>query len=210
MTKEQLKQKYNGKKIGEIEREIEENRGISFEAQRETIFALSYLRMTGRYKENAQYRKSGFETYLKGQYNMRIGTFLENERAVIHYPEIAKQYGIGLVAKIHRKCGARKEATVFREIKESQGKGPIKQAKIETIIAKYTPAPSIKAPVVDWQAKYEAEARAHKETKRLVNEAKKQIEKLKATVVELRPLRDMKAAIEPFMIPKKEAPRHVS
>ena len=202
MTKEQLKQKYDSKKIEKIEQEIQENRGTSFEAQREITLALSYLRMSGRFKENTQYNKSSFETYLHGQYNIRLGTFLENERAVIHYPEVAKQYGIGLVAKVHRKCGAREEVAVFKEIKEAKGNAPIRQAKIETIITKHSPTPRAKAPVIDWQGKYETEIKAHRETKRLLFEAKEQIEKLKATVVELRPLRDMKAAIEPFMIPK--------
>ena len=199
MTKEQLKKKYDGKKIGEIEREIEQNRGISFEARRAMIEAISYLKTSSRFKENSQYLKSSFETYLKGQYNMRLGTFLENERAVIHYPEVAKRYGIGLVAKVYRECGPKKEATVFREIKALGDKGPVKQARIETIITKHSPAPRIKPPVIDWHPKYEAEAKAHRETKKLLIEAKKQIEKLKATVIELMPLRDMRAAIEPFM-----------
>lgn len=202
MTSEELKKRYAGKKIGDIEREIRENRGVSFEAQREMIFALSYLRTSGRYKENPQYRKSSFEAYLKGQLNMRMGTFLESERAMIHYPTEAKSYGVGLVAKVHRKCGAQKEKQVFKEIKESQGKEPIKQAKIEAIIQKHSPAPKPKAPVVDWRARYEAEAEAHRETKKQLKAALEQIEKLKATVMELRPLRDMKAAIEPFMIPR--------
>ena len=199
MTKEQLKKKYDGKKIGDIEREIGQKLGLAFETQREMVLALSYLRMSGRFKENAQYAKSSFETYLKGQYNMRLGTFLEKERAVTYHPEIAKQYGIGLVAKVHRKCEVRKEATVFSEIKALGDKGPVKQARIETIITKHSPAPSVKPPVIDWHPKYEAEAKAHRETKKLLIEAKKQIEKLKATVIELMPLRDMRAAIEPFM-----------
>lgn len=198
-TREQLKQQYDGKAIGDIERLIKESRSTSFAAQREATLALSYLKMSGRFKENPQYKKSSFETYLMGQYNMRMGTFIENERAVIHYPKVAERYGIGLVAKVRRKCGAKAESAVFKEIAASQGKGPIKQAKIETIIAKHSPAPAVKPPLVDWHAKYEAEATEHAETRRLLVEAKDQIERLKATVVELRPFRGIKEAIEPFM-----------
>ena len=198
-TRDQLKQKYDGKAIGDIERLIKESRSTSFAAQRDATLALSYLKMSGRFKENPQYQKSSFETYLMGQYNMRMGTFIENERAVTQFPKVAERYGIGLVAKVRRKCGAKAERTVFKEIEASHGKGPIKQAKIETIINKHSPAPAVKAPHVDWHTKYEAEATEHAETKRLLVEANDQIKRLKATVLELRPLRDMKAAIEPFM-----------
>ncbi len=204
MTKEELKQKYDGKKIGEIEKEISENRGLSFTAQREITYALCYLRMSGRFKENPQYKNSSFETYLKGQFNMRLTTYMENEHAILFYPEVAEKYGVGLVAKVRRQCGVRKEKQIFKEIEESQGKAHINQAKIEAIIKKHSKPKEPKAPAIDWQAKYEAEAEAHRETKRQLKEAREQIERLKATVMELRPLRDMKAAIEPFMIPRTE------
>ena len=77
MTKEQLKKRYDGKKIEQIEGEIRDSRSLSYEGQREMIFALSYLRTSGRHKENTLYRESSFEVYLKGQFNMRLGTFME-------------------------------------------------------------------------------------------------------------------------------------
>ena len=204
MTKQELEKKYEGKKIGEIEAEIGKNQDLSFDAQKRMTLALSYLRITNRYKENPQYKNSTFETYLKGQFNMRLGTFLEKERAIIRFPEEAKKYGIGLVAKVKRVVGAKKESAVFKEIKESQGKLPIKQAKIEAIIQKYAPAKEKKAPAVNWKMKYDLEVLAHMETKTALQTAKAQIEKLKATVLELRPLRDMKAAIMPFMMESAE------
>ena len=200
MTREELKQRYDTKKIGEIEKEIEKNRGTSFKAQQEMTFALAYLKMSGRFKENPQYKKSSFETYLLGQVNMRLGTFRENERAIMHYPEVAKKYGIGLVAKIHRKCGAPKEAEVFKEIYHAQGDSKsINQAKIESIVVKHTPPQKAKIQPVDWKTLYHKELEAHRETTKLLSAARAQIEKLKKTVVEFRLLRALKAAIEPFM-----------
>lgn len=203
MTKEELKRMYDGKKLGEIEAEMKESRGMSVKAEMAFIFALSYLRMTRRYKENLTYKNSSFESYLKGQFNMKFTTFWEKERAFLNYPTESEKYGVGLVAKIHRKC-AKKERAVFAEIaKTQQGlKTPIKQGKIEAIIHKNAPPPIPKQPVIDWQAKYEVEALAHTETKKELKAAKSQIAKLKETVVELRPLREMRAAIEPFMIPR--------
>lgn len=199
MTKQELKKKYEEKKIGEIEAEIGKNQSLSFDAQKRMVLALSYLRMTNRYKENPQYKNSSFTTYLQGQFNMRMGTFMEKERAIIRFPEEAKKYGIGLVAKVHRVVSAKNEKAVFKEIRESQGKLPIKQAKIEAIIQKYAPVKEPKAPTVDWKMKYDMEVLAHMETKTALKTAKAQIEKLKATVVELRPLRDMKEAMMPFV-----------
>ena len=212
MTREELRQRYDVMKIGEIESEIKEKHGLSFAAQKEVIYALSYLRASGRYKENPQYRKSSFETYILGQYNMKVGTFLENERAVLHYPEVAEKYGIGLVAKVHRKCGVKKAAQVFREIKEVQGslKTPIKRAKIESVIEKHSAPLKPKVPAIDWRERYEREAAAHMDTKRELKEARAQIERLKATVLELRPLRDMAAAIEPFMLARQKPEQRVS
>lgn len=200
MTKEQLKQRYESKTIGEIEKEIEKNRGTSFKAQQGMILALSYLKMTGRFKENPQYRKSGFKTYLSGQFNMRLGTFDESEKAIRHYPEVAEKYGIGLVAKVRRKCGALKEAEVFKEIKQAQGDSKnINQAKIESIVMKHTPPQKPKVLAKDWKAMYYKEVEKNRELTKELNAARTQIEKLKKTVVEFRPLRDLKAAIEPFM-----------
>jgi len=200
MTKQELRQRYDSKKIGEIEKEIEENRGTSFKAQQEMTFALAYLKMSGRFKENPQYRKSSFETYLSGQFNMRLGTFRENERAIMHYPEVAKKYGIGLVAKVRRKCGAPKEAEVFKEIKHTQGDSKsINQAKIQSIVVKHMPPQKVKTQPVDWKALYHKELEAHRETTKQLNAARSQIDKLKKAVIELRPLRELKAAILPYL-----------
>ena len=205
MIKEALKQRYDGKKIGEIEGEIKTNHNLSIEGQREMTFALTYLRITGRYKENPLYRESSFAAYLIGQYNMREATFMERERAFLHFYDETKRYGVGLVAKVHRLCGAKKEAVVFKAIKKAEDalQTPIKQEKIESIIIAHAPPPKEKPIRVDWEEKYNREYAAHQETKHQLLEAKDQIEKLKKTVLELTPLRLMKAAIMPFLLEKR-------
>ena len=212
MTKEQLKQKYGNKKIGEIEREIKANVGLSFKAQMEMTFALSYLKFSSRYKENSIYRKATFDSYLKGMYNIRLGTFHERVQAFSHYPIEAEKYGVGLVAKIKRKCGVHKEKSVFNEIRETQKKlkTPIKAAHIETIIKRNSLPVKDKAIPIDYKTMYLREEEAHWETSKQLIEAKAQIEKLKATVLELRPLRDMRDAIAPFMTIKGDVEQRVS
>jgi hypothetical protein len=212
MTKEQLKKKYDGKGIDEIEGEIETSKSLSLDGQRGMIFALSYLKSSSRYKENPIYRSASFENYLKGMFNMRLNTFYERERAFVHYPKETEKYGVGLVAKVKRKCGAKKEKTVFNEIREAQKKlkTPIKADQIETIIKKNSPPPKGKPIFIDYKAKYFREEEAHRETKKQLVEARTQIEKLKATVLELRPLRDMADIIAPFIIPRDKIESRVS
>ena len=201
MTKTDLKKMYDGKGINEIETVIQKNRGISVEADKQFIFALSYLR-NGRFKENPMYAQSSFESYLKGQWNMLIGTFYEKERAYLHFPDEAAKYGVGLIAKVYRRCRPVKEKVVFAEIAKAQAglKTPIKRDRIEAIIQKYSKPQKEKAPAIGWQGKYEREVKAHEETRKILSQAQNQIERLKATVLELRPLRDMKEALKPYMV----------
>ena len=202
MTKQQLKKMYDGKKIGEIEAEARKNHGLSTEAQGRMIEALSYLRMSGRHKENPKHKNSSFWSYLMDQFNMREKTFREMERAFTYFPEETKLYSVGMVAKVRRNCGAKKEKAVFAEIAKAQGKlkTPIKREKIKAIIQANSPVEKKKDPVIDWRGRYVAEVEAHSETKNQLSAAREQIEKLKKTVLELRPLRDMRDAIKPFMV----------
>ena len=137
--KENLNKMYDGKKIEEIETEITGKHDLLIETQKDMIFALSSLKMTNRYKENPLYRESSFKEYLLGMFNMRENNFYEMERAFIQFPKEARLYGVGLVAKVRRKCGAKKERAVFAEIAIMQGtlKTPIKREKIESIIEKH-------------------------------------------------------------------------
>ena len=206
MTKDELMKKYKGKGISEIEEEIQASYKSSKDAQADMIFALAYLKYSKRWKENPVYKTSTFNDYLIGTCNMRSGTFEDSLHAYKHFPEESKRYGVGAIAKIRRKCGAVQEKQVVKEIATIQKglKKRIDRDKIETVISKYAKPETEKKPAVDWKTKYHQEAEAHRETTRKLIEAKKQIEKLKKTVFDLRPLRDMRDALMPFMMPENE------
>lgn len=207
-TIEKLNKQYSNKKIGDIEKEIKASNVLSLEARKEATFALLYLKHSSRYKENPVYRKSSFESYLIGCHNIRPKTFAETVRGFDLFDEETKRYGIGLVSKVARKCGKKNQKQVLAEIQKADSnlKNPIQRAKIETIIEKHA-RPEL--PKNNYKTMYFNEVRQHEATKErykdVVSElkaAKKQIEKLQATVLELRPLREMKEAIKPFMATK--------
>lgn len=188
-----LERKYKGKKINEIEKEVTASNELSLEARKTAIFALRYLEITGRYKENPTYKKSSFADYLMGYYAMRENTYRESFRAFDKFEDETVKYGVGLISKIFRACGAKKERKVIDEIKKTDLalKNPIQRSKIKTIIAKYAkptpPAkPGYKALYVAERRKHEVTQQRYKETLIELKEAREQIKKLKATVLKLR------------------------
>ena len=128
-----------------------------------------------------------------GMFNMRLNTCNESARAFTKYPEESCKYGVGLISKVFKSCGAIREGTVLNEIKKADkvAKKPIKRAKIDAIIQKYAkPAPPAKP---EYKTLYIAETKTHERTKGKYQEAvhelqqaRKQIEKLKATVIYLK------------------------
>jgi len=188
-----LKKKYEKKTINQIEKEIKTNNSLSIEARKNSILALMYLRDSKRYKENPLYRKSSFENYLMGFYNIKIGTFLESARAFNKHPKESVKYGVGLVSKIGRVCGAVKEKTVLKEINDADKKAkiPLKRDKIESIIQKYAklkpPAkPGYKELYVNEMKRHQITKDRYNETIKELKAAKEQIEKLKVTILSFR------------------------
>ena len=207
---DELKGKYDSKKINQIEKEIKDSNELSLEARKTSIFALAYLKHSSRYKENPVYKKSSFANYLLGRYNIRYNTFDESFRSFDKFEAESIKYGVGLVAKVSRICGTKKQKQVLDEINQTSKslKNPIQKAKIETIIDKYAKPKTATKP--SYKALYAAEVKQHditkmryKEVSQALKEAKAQIEKLKATVLELRPLREMKKAMLPFISESK-------
>lgn len=188
------KTKYDSMTIVEIEKEIQDNRELSIEAKKEAIKALCVLRSTGRYKENPVYKKSSFENYLMGQFNIRYNTFQEEARAFKFFPEETVKYGVGLVAKIHRVCGAKNEIAAIREIKaaDNKTKAPIQRIKIEEIIQKHSTRPvkdekkNYKQLYLEEVQRHEVLKEKHREALEELKEARVQIGKLKRTVVDMK------------------------
>lgn len=188
-----LGKKYKGKKIGEIEKEITTKNELSLEARKTAIFALRYLEITGRYKENPTYKKSSFTDYLMGYFAIRETTYRDAFRAFDKFESETVKYGVGLISKILRTCGAKKEKQVIEEIKKTDLalKNPIQRDKIKTIIDKHAKPTPPAAP--GYKTLYAAEVRRHKVTQSRyrealdeLNQAKAQIEKLRATVLKLK------------------------
>jgi len=188
-----MKKEFEKMTIVEIENEIREKNRLSLEMRGKAVLLLLQLRNSGRYKENPLYRKSSFENYLLGVFNIRYTTFLESARAYEKYPKESAKYGVGLVAKVHRACGVLKECKVIEEINaaDKAAKTPLKRDKIEAIIQKYAkPTPPAKP---GYKTLYVAEAKAHERTKEMykvsqadLKQAREQIEKLKATILDLK------------------------
>jgi len=193
MTKDELNKLYEKKTIKEIEGSIKENNQLSLEARRDAIFALAYLEYSGRHKENPMYRKSNFESYLRGVYNIRMNTYRDAKRSFMKYEAETVKYGVGLVSKIYRTCGAMQEQKVLDDIQATEKglKSPIKCDKIESIIQKYAkPLPPAKP---GYKMLYINEMKQHQITKDLykealleLKEAMARIEKLKSTIFKLR------------------------
>jgi len=192
-----LKQ-YENMAITEIEKQIKSNNELSLEARKTSILALLYLKRSGRYKENPLYSKTSFKNYLLNFYNIREKTFDESARAFDKFPKESVKYGVGLVSKITRACGVKKEKEVLEEIKEAQKKlkTPIKREKIDEIIYKHSKPVEAKGP--GYKTRYIEEARLHQITKTRYDTAiaelkvaRDQIEKLKATVLKLKPFKNI-------------------
>ena len=211
MEIKQFKEKYDQKKINEIEKEIRQSNELSLEARKTAIFTLRYLEVTGRYKENAIYRKSSFKEYLIGQFCIRETTYRESFRAFDKFGEASIKYGVGLISKVFRECGTKKERQVIEEIQKAEkaSKVPILKSKIETIIQKHAkPSPPAKP---GYKTLYVSEAKQHEITKKRLREAvqelrlaKEQIEKLKATILKMKPVQNMMETIAPFFNSKEK------
>ena len=195
--------KFEKMTIIEIENEIKSKNILSLEARKESILALLYLKRSGRYKENKLYAKSSFKNYLLNFYNIREKTFNESARAFDKFPKESVKYGVGLVSKVKRKCGAKKEKEVLKEIKaaDKKAKKPIERAKIDEIIYKHSKPEQAKGP--GYKTRYIEEARLHQITKTRYDEAiaelkaaTDQIGKLKATILKLKKFKDLMETIQ--------------
>lgn len=206
----QLRQKYDGKKIDDIETEIKDNKTLSIEARKVAIFALSYLRITGRHKENPTYRKSNFFNYLFDYYNIREHTFREAEKAFLNYPEESVKYGVGLIAKIGRMCSDSVQTRkAIKDIvnADKELKTPIKREKIDSILNKYARPKKDKPQqqVLDYKRLYFKERDDHAATRAELKKAMEQIQKLKKTVSRLKLLGSTESAAKPFMLPENDS-----
>ncbi|MBC8438176.1 MAG: hypothetical protein H8D87_00615 [Deltaproteobacteria bacterium] len=201
-----LKKKYENQTIGQIEKQVKSDLEKSIDARKDAILTIYYLKTSSRYKENPLYAKSSFKVYLGDVYMMRENSFNESVTAFLNYPKESARWSVGLVSKVRRDCGAKKEKEVFKEIKQKEKdlKTPIKREQIQKIIESHT-NPKVKGDKKpEYKTLYTNELRAHQATKERLTEtinelksARDQIEKLKITILSFRYVFEEERELEP-------------
>lgn len=188
--KEDLKKKYDGKDLAEIEAMVRDLMSRGRENFVEMVEVLIYLKASKRYKQNPRYARETFSVYVEDLFGILPGTFMQWQKAVGEFPEETKIHGLGLVAKISRICGGQRAKIVFREIttlEEVRTNKGVPREKIAKIIEKNK---NSRAPVkkehVDYRALYLEEQRAHKDTQTKLHAAHKKIEELERQVAKLK------------------------
>ncbi len=188
MTKEELKKKYDGKSLKEIEEAITGFKLASYENRQSFILALYYLCFTDRYREDKTYKKAEFNDYLFGRWVLRPTTYHNEKIACLNFPEMSKRHGPGVITKIKKSCGADKVHMVLNKInklecKDGQSASWEQINDIILVNAKPTTVKEEEGPTkADWRKE------AERLTAELIESQKKsvtlseQVSKLKKTV----------------------------
>jgi hypothetical protein len=185
---EMEKNKFDKFSINELETKVEESAKDARDAQKMQIEVLFYLKVSGRYKESNRYEKSSFYSYIEDRFNIRRGTYMEMQMAFIKFPKETREFGVGVVSRVMRDCGAIKAKSVLEKLNTAQetSKTILKRAKIEGIIQSNAKPKQIKKEITDWRVMYETESRAHEETKVKLKEAYSTIRKLQEQINKLK------------------------
>ena len=181
---------YEKMKIHQLEQEARSLLAKSKSSIIEAAKILRYLQQTNRYKENERYKKERFKVYLEDQFGIRYGTYQEWVRA-LPFEKEASKYGVGLISKTIKSCGAVETKKVFAEVGqlEEVKKKLIPREKIDQIIVKHQSPKymaAIKKEHTDWKAMYQAEMTAHEATKQRLIEAKNRIAELEDQISKLK------------------------
>jgi len=188
-----LQKKYDEKRITEIEKDVEHFKKHANSAEKSMVETLHYLETTERFKENASYKNSTFDVYVKDRFCITPTTYQSMRKAYHFYRDEAIKYGPGLIKSIEKKCGTNNVKHVLDEIKaaDSKTKKPISRSKIQEVIeknAKSKPVPKLPKmkDETDWKRKYKVEKSARVATEKELEAAKEQIARLKDTVLRLK------------------------
>jgi len=188
MNKKELKAKYDGKKIGGLEKEVDRTIKNIAAAQRKQLDILYYMRFTGRYRENPQYGKSSFDAYLRGRFApLTEYKFDKLRRAYLHYPEQAEKFGPGVVLDAVNKCGIEGAGKAFREAGEVPEEPTTKfYQNLHQVIEKHKKEPASRPEPLPTRAELiEENARlrqANADLLAIISEQREQIDRLKETV----------------------------
>jgi len=190
---EKLKENYGKLTIKQLEERALKLQHSIVEEKGRFIEILAYIELTRLWRKNPLHSKSSFAVYLADIYNLRIGTYRREKTAFLNFPDEAKKYGVGVVARIQKDCGAVNTKIVLKELDEKVValKTPIKREQIETIILKHTPPKTEKStlPKAYW------EERAMKAEKEL-QASRARIKELEAQLERQRPFIESYLAIQ--------------
>jgi len=178
-----LKTKYDGLPLSEIETAIHALQAAEMDSHRQYIAALFYLEHTGRYKDNKAYAKADFETYIREVFNLSPQKYRESRLLYVKFPVEAEKYGVGYVARAAKRCGADKLPTIFNALKREEKKRqtPVSSEVKDAILdANARPKPTIT--YIDWQERYRQVAEENGLLKQELAEKEKQIAKLQAAL----------------------------
>jgi len=204
---DELKKRYDGLKIDEIEVKATKELKTGLKHRKEFIWALYYLERTGRYKENKRYKASTFSIYIYDTYAIREGTYTKERYAFIGNPVETEKYGVGVVSKAREKCGPIKMNQVFKDL-DSKPIATITPKVIESVIDQHKKPEIIKqalrsrAPnhvtISELQEQLSKKDKIIFEQNKVIKAQAEQIDRLKTA------LRSAKNIIDPAFIPVKE------
>ena len=118
---------------------VNANQKEAFIGRTKAIILLQYLKNTGQFKAIQKYKHSSFADFMENEYGITEESFNESLFVLENHFEAAQKYGIGVIAKIRRTCGASKVPVVLKAItdEESKLKNPLPHNKILDIIKMY-------------------------------------------------------------------------
>lgn len=183
MSIEDLKSKYDGKQIDEIESIATATQNSANTARREFVEILFYLRHTKRYRENPQYSKATFGAYIRGVYMMSETTFEQERKMYICFASETKKFGPGVVSKAVKRLGATKAVKVLKRLPQNTRIERINTV-IESEAPKKKPAPAADIRTRDQLLSEIESLKADvRERDRIIAERDEQIAKLKASLM---------------------------
>ena len=188
--KDKLKAIYGKLKLEQIEAQAKGFKQNSTNEFRKFIEALMYIELFKLWPENPMHKKSTFGAYILDVFNLRIKTYRNNKMALFNFPDESEKYGVGVIARIRRDCGATKVKTVLKQIKVKNGslKTPITREQIDKIIEnntvrKATPKKNETERVQFWKEKALYWQKRALEAEALLKDKDEQIERQKSAIM---------------------------
>lgn len=183
---EELKAKYDGQAITELREKAKGLRQQEVRIGCELVEILSYFQLDSNFRKIPEYKKSTFEQFLEGDFQLKMKDFYGMRLSFVRYPDECENIGLAIVKTAIAKCGIDEAAKPLNAITAAQKKRktPLVHADKLAIIRQYAkPKPVQEKPFVVPRAVLEQQL--EKEQVQRVEVVKKleskdeQIEKLK-------------------------------